>query len=73
MKRLTSKQGHVFTQSDDNTPIKLRVLATTLFLASTDNPDNWKEIPEAEAELIRQEQELLTLEEAPPDSLQTSE
>lgn len=73
MKRLTSKPGYLFTQKDDNTPIKMRVLATTLFLASTDNPDNWKEIPEAEAELIRQEQELLTLEEIPPESLQDKE
>lgn len=51
---LTPESGYI-TQAGD-IDIKDRVFSKKLFLAVNDNPSNWKEITEAEAEALKAEQ-----------------
>lgn len=46
--QLTAAEGCKLTQAADVAPAD-RVIATTLFLAAGDSPDNWREISDDEA------------------------
>lgn len=49
---LVASDGYKLTQADDNIGIEKRIIATRVALAINDSIENWKEIPDAEAEVI---------------------
>lgn len=55
-------EGYTLTQAEDM-EAKDRILSKKIYLAVNDKPSNWKEITDAEAELIKAEQERLAKEE----------
>lgn len=56
MRVLTPSEGHLITQSDDNTSLQERIFSDKLYLAVNDSPDNYKEVSIAEAEELRRQQ-----------------
>ncbi len=52
---LIADEGHKLTQSDESIGLDKRVVSDTVYLASTDSPENWKEITDAEAEALQAE------------------
>lgn len=55
---LKPNNGCLLTQSAD-VELHNRIFSEELWLAATDSPDNWKDIPIAEAESIKKQQEEL--------------
>ena len=55
---LKPNEGHLLTQSAD-VELQERIFSEELWLAVTDSPDNWKDIPIAEAESLKKQQEEL--------------
>lgn len=55
---LKPNEGCLLTQSAD-VELQNRVFSEELWLASTDSPNNWKDIPNVEAESIKKQQEEL--------------
>lgn len=53
---LEASEGFTLTQSAD-VPLLDRSLVKKVYLAVNDNPANWKEITDAEAEEIKRQQE----------------
>lgn len=49
--------GFVLTQSG-NVDIKSRTFSTLIYMSGNSDPNEWKEIPIEEAEIMRKEQEL---------------
>lgn len=58
---MTPREGYVLTQAAD-VDIAHRILTTMIYLADNDSRENWKEIPQAEADVIAAEQERLRSE-----------
>lgn len=63
-------EGYTLTQAAD-VEVSNRILSKKVFLAVSDNPANWKEITDQEAEEIRLEQERIAKEEQ--DKIQANE
>lgn len=59
---LIPNKGHMLTQAFE-VEITNRVVSEKVYLAVTDEPSNWKEITQAEADAIIAEQERLANEE----------
>ena len=55
---LKPNAGCLLTQSAD-VELQNRVFSEELWLAATDSPDNWEDIPIAEAESLKKQQEEL--------------
>lgn len=55
---LKPNAGCLLTQSAD-VELQNRIFSEELWLAATDSPDNWKDIPLDEAESIKKQQEEL--------------
>lgn len=53
---LTPSEGYMLTQAAE-TDIENRIVTSQVILAVNDSPDNWREIPKAEAEAILAQQE----------------
>lgn len=53
---LVADEGHVLTQAGDVNPLG-RSLSPRIYLAATDDPANWREITDEEAEAYRAEAE----------------
>lgn len=58
---ITASDGYTLTQAED-VNVESRVLSKKIYLAVNDHVDNWKEITDAEADEIRNEQERLAKE-----------
>ena len=58
---ITASDGYTLTQAED-VNVESRVLSKKIYLAVNDHVDNWKEITNAEADEIRNEQERLAKE-----------
>ena len=56
---LKPNAGCLLTQSAD-VELQNRVFSEEIWLASTDSPDNWKDISIADAEALKQQQEQLS-------------
>lgn len=56
---LQPNEGYTLTQANDEIEIKDRVLSKKVYLAINDSQNNWKEITDEDAELIRIEQNKL--------------
>ena len=56
---LQPNEGYTLTQANDEIDIKDRVLSKKVYLGVNDSPNNWKEITDEDAELIRIEQNKL--------------
>lgn len=56
---LEPNEGYTLTQANDEIEIRDRVLSKKVYLAINDSPNNWKEITDEDAELIRIEQNKL--------------
>lgn len=69
MRKITPKNGYVLTQKDEATPLEQRVFAREVFLAVNDSIDNWKEITEAEAEVLKEQQRILLEQQAEPEEI----
>lgn len=70
---LKPNNGCLLTQSAD-VELQNRVFSEELWLAATDSPDNWKDIPIAEAESIKkQQEELIDNEQHIEDNLPTDQ
>lgn len=54
---LKPSEGYYLTQVSDDIDIKDRIFSTTIVLALTDLPENWKEISIEEANKIKAEQD----------------
>lgn len=54
---LKPSEGYYLTQASDDINIKNRNFLTTIVLALTDSPENWKEISIEEANKIKAEQD----------------
>ncbi|MDE5653433.1 MAG: hypothetical protein K2G75_07130 [Muribaculaceae bacterium] len=52
IRSLRPTEGHLLTQAADVADAD-RIFSTLVYLAVGDSPDNWREIPEAEADAIR--------------------
>ena len=63
---LKPNAGCLLTQSAD-VELQNRVFSEELWLAATDSPDNWKDIPIAEAESLKKQQEALDNNEQPTE------
>ena len=63
---LKPNAGCLLTQSAD-VELQNRVFSEEIWLASTDSPDNWKDISIEEAEQIKKQQEELTINEQPTE------
>ena len=61
MKILEPLSGYVITQSYD-VNIEERIFSKKLYLGVNDSEDNWKEITDEEADMLKKKQEALTLE-----------
>lgn len=55
--------GYTLTQSAD-VEVKDRIFSKKVYLAVNDSASNWKEITDAEADALREQQEILAKEEA---------
>lgn len=55
--------GYTLTQSAD-VEVKERIFSKKVYLAVNDSASNWKEITDAEADALREQQEILAKEEA---------
>lgn len=55
---LKPNDGYLLTQSAD-VELQERIFSEEIWLAVTDSPDNWKDIPIAEAESLKKQQEEL--------------
>lgn len=55
--------GYTLTQSAD-VEVKERIFSKKIYLAVNDSASNWKEITDAEADALREQQEILAKEEA---------
>ena len=64
---LQPSDGYTLTQMAD-VDVKDRILSKKVYLASTDKPENWKEITDEEAESIRLQREELEKAKSEPDS-----
>lgn len=53
---IESEPGFVLTQADDNVALRDRILATKIAIGKFDSPDNYKEIPQEEADEIKRNQ-----------------
>lgn len=62
VKVIEPSSGYTLTQARD-VEIQDRILSKRVCLAVNDSENNWKEIPDAEAELIRKAQEEYSLEQ----------
>ena len=60
---LIPSKGYMLTQAFD-VEIANRVVSEKVYLAVTDEPSNWKEIPVEEADAIKAEQERLANEQS---------
>lgn len=60
---LIPSKGYMLTQAFD-VEIANRVVSEKVYLAVTDSPSNWKEITQAEADVIIAEQERLAEEQS---------
>ena len=58
---LKPNNGCLLTQSAD-VELQERIFSEEVWLAATDSPDNWKDIPLGEAESIKKQQEELQQE-----------
>ena len=56
---LQPNEGYTLTQANDEIDIKDRVLSKKVYLAINDSQNNWKEITDEDAELIRIDQNKL--------------
>lgn len=54
---LTAEAGHYLTQKADMAPAD-RTVSKEIWLAATDDPDNWREITQSEAQTINEEKRL---------------
>ena len=63
---LKPNNGCLLTQSADE-ELQERIFSEEIWLASTDSPDNWKDIPIAEAESLKKQQEALDNNEQPTE------
>lgn len=54
---LTPSKGYIITQADDSIALKERIFSEKIYLAVTDAPENYKEIPVAEAETLKRQQQ----------------
>ena len=59
---LIPNEGCLLTQSAD-VDVKERIFSEEIWLASTDNADNWKDITIEEADKIKKEQEVAMTKE----------
>ena len=55
--------GYTLTQSAD-VELRERIFSKKVYLAVNDKASNWKEITDAEADKLREEQEILAREDA---------
>lgn len=51
---LTASEGHKLTQAGEVNVLD-RTITPKVYLAATDSPDNWREITDAEADVLRAE------------------
>lgn len=58
--------GCLLTQSAD-VELQNRIFSDEIWLAATDSPDNWEDIPLDEAESIKKQQEELIANEQPTE------
>lgn len=63
---LKPNEGCVLTQSAD-VELQNRVFSEEIWLASTDAPENWKDISIEEAEQLKKQQEELAAKEQTPE------
>ena len=63
---LKPNAGCLLTQSAD-VELQNRVFSEEIWLASTDSPDNWKDISIEEAESLKKQQEELAINERPTE------
>ena len=54
---LEAEDGNYLTQSSDSINLIDRIVASRIALGRNDSPENWKEIPQAEGEEIKRNQE----------------
>ena len=66
---LKPNEGCVLTQSAD-VELQNRVFSEEIWLASTDSPDNWKDISIEEAEQLKKQQEELANTQTPEENIQ---
>lgn len=69
MKKITPKDGYVLTQKDEATPLEQRVFAKEVFLAVNDSIDNWRDILESEAEVLKEQQLILLEQQSEPEQI----
>lgn len=67
---LKPNEGCVLTQSAE-VELQNRVFSEEIWLASTDSPDNWKDISIEEAEDLKKQQEELAKEQTPEENIPT--
>lgn len=69
MRKMTANDGYVYTQAKE-TPVGSMIFAKELYLGINDSPDNWREIPEEEAESIEEERQSIAEEQRLAEQLQ---
>ena len=57
MRLLDKKDGYKWTQAAADIDIKDRIIASKMYLADSAQESDWKQIPDAEAEILKKQQE----------------
>ena len=57
MKLLDIKDGYKWTQASADVDIKDRIIVSKIYLADSAQESDWKQITDAEAELLKKQQE----------------
>ena len=67
---LTPEDDHTLTQSSDLIELKSRIFSKKLYLGIHDDPDNYKEISDKEAEILQEELRNLLKQEQNPENIE---
>lgn len=58
MKLLDKKDGYKWTQAAADIDIKDRIIVSKMYLANSAQESDWKQITDAEAEILEEQQEM---------------
>lgn len=67
---LTPATGFTLTQSSDLIELKSRIFSKKLYLGIHDDPDNYREISDKEAEILQEELQNLLKQEQNPENIE---
>lgn len=66
---LTPEEGHYLTQNSEDISVADRIYSTSVYLAASDSPDNWREATEEEYQAWKEQMDKIPIGTMPtPDA-----